>query len=102
MSYSGLGAPIANAINYGYGAAQYYSASAYMSVNTTLSAQVNGMAGAAATLNYKYGYQFTNYLTGYRGVQSYTPTIYYNLNVQLLPTLQKIYSAYDDASNFED
>ena len=102
-SFSGLGAPVINGINYSVGAAQYYTASAYMSVNTYLSVQLSSAAGAAATLNYRYGYQLHNYLTGYKGVhQSLLPTIEYKLNIELVPFLHELYNIYDDVSSFGD
>ncbi|MBO6881930.1 RHS repeat-associated core domain-containing protein, partial [Winogradskyella sp.] len=98
VGYLGLGSKISSAL----AALEYYSVSAYFYANTVLSTQLSALASAAGTLNYKYGYQLHNFITGYKGVKSYTPNIYFSINVELIPFMEKAYSVYDDASSLND
>lgn len=71
---------------------------AHSSINSGISTYLTSVGTATATLNYKYGNQIYNSLSGYSGVVGYTPVV--NVNPILQAIIQRGYDFIDNLSNF--
>jgi len=70
--------------------AQISGIEAYLGVN----AWAASASSAGATLTYRYGNQLTNSLSGYRGVQGYTPSFSSSYNVDYVGAASTLFSTF--------